>query len=368
MKSIQHITALGISLLMFAACESDLEKMTFDSATAIPATLSVAGSVQDLYTLDPNKGNQDVFTINWTQPEMGYQASVTNILQMDLEGKSFAYAQELRATNENTELSYTATTSDFNSQIQTLLNNYSMETQQVTLEFRLASVISSAADTVFSEVLKLNVLPYEGEAVYPSISVMGAYNNWNFKDQKIYSVQSDNNYAGMIYFNGKAQDGWKFSGAADWSVDNWGAGSDMPAEAGTVTLSAGGGNIVTYSKNSYYVEFDNSTGVLKMTQGYMFWGVVGAHNGWGEGDTKMTLSSDNEGIFLTATLEMDGANTWKIRPDEKWENDKGPGNLAYEGDVKDNGDGNFGVTQGTGSYEIKWYFNKAEQYITVYKK
>ena len=239
-------------------------------------------------------------------------------------------------------------------------------------EFRIASAISVAADTIYSNVIATNITPFVGERQYPSIALRGDYNGWDFNNsQKVYSANEDNNYAGMIYFDGKAQNGWKFCGTEDWSVDNWGVGDGATAEQTPIILANNGSDIKIYSHNSYYFEFNNSTGELKVTWAYDSWGIVGDHNGWGSGDTKMTLASevDNAGVtqyFLTATMDMEAGNTWKIRPDEKWENDRGPGSVELEGDAADNGNGNFRV-DAAGNYTFKWYFNKVTQRLVVTK-
>lgn len=60
------------------------------------------------------------------------------------------------------------------------------------------------------------------------ITLRGSYNGWDFtKSQKVYSVNSDNIYTAMVYFDGKAADGWKFCGTEDWGTDNWGAPESM---------------------------------------------------------------------------------------------------------------------------------------------
>ena len=373
MKLTQYMAALCVPFLALTACETDIDQVVFNPETATPATLSVEGTQQDLYTLDASNASANVFTLNWTAPDMGLQVAVTNALQMDIDGHDFANAQQLVTETERANTSYTAVASDLNAYIQTLLAGYGMETptapeDALTLSFRLISFISSSSsDTLYSDVLNLRVLPYEGEAVYPSISVRGSYNGWNWGNcQKLYSPNDDHVYTGMIYFDGKAQEGWKFCGAEDWSVDNWGIGAEAVTE-GTNILTQGGGDIKVYSHNSYWMEFNNQTGELKVSQAYDSWGIVGNHNGWGSGDTKMTLAMDeNNEACLTATLDMPASNTWKIRPDEKWENDKGPSQLAFEGDVADNGDGNF-IANEAGSYTIKWYFNKVEQKLVVTK-
>lgn len=62
---------------------------------------------------------------------------------------------------------------------------------------------------------------------------------------------------------------------------------------------------------------------------------------------------------------MPAGNKWKIRPEEKWEDDIAPG--AVEGEFEDAGDGNFKVSE-AGNYTIKWYFNKVTPKIIVVKK
>ena len=233
---------------------------------------------------------------------------------------------------------------------------------------RIASSISADAETLYSNVLTLTITPYSMDIQYPKLWVIGDYCGWNHgNSQFLYSANYDDNYAGMIYFDGKAANGWKLTPAGNWDAE-WGMSGTPAAEAPTQTLVASGGaNINVYSHNSYYLEFNAATGELKVSQAYDSWGIVGNHNGWGSGDTKMTLAMDeNNEACLTATLDMPASNTWKIRPDEKWENDKGPSQLAFEGDVADNGDGNF-IANEAGSYTIKWYFNKVEQKLVVTK-
>ena len=49
------------------------------------------------------------------------------------------------------------------------------------------------------------------------------------------------------------------------------------------------------------------------------------------------MKTTNFNINLKATLDMSAGNKWKIRPEEKWEDDIAPG--AVEGEFEDAGDG-----------------------------
>lgn len=242
MKMTKYMAALCLPLLALTACETDREMATFDSTTATPATLSINGTAQDLYTLDASNASVNVFTIDWSKPNFGLQVPVTNVLQMDIDGKNFSNAQVLTTETDVKITSYAVIASNLNANIQTLLNAYGMETpttpeEAVTLNFRLASFITgSASDSLFSEVLNVRVLPYEGEAIYPSLDVVGIDGNWDFAtSQKIYSLESNDTYSGMVYFNSLPDGGWKLA-ASSWDSDkNW--GGDVEAEASTATLT-----------------------------------------------------------------------------------------------------------------------------------
>ena len=368
MKLIKSISASIFALLLCTACESDLDKTVYAPGDAIPAALS---ALNDQYVLQSKDAAKEAFILSWTKPEMGYQASIINSVEMGVKGKNFN-KKEILASSK-TDVKYSITVSELNSKIISLLKKYEMEVEPVAVELRISSSISAAADTLYSNVVSTTITPYDGEPEYPSIALRGGYNGWDFdKSQKVYSVDSDNKYAAMVYFNGKASEGWKFCGSSDWSTDNWGSPEGMTAEQSPVTLVSGnGGNISAYSKNSYYLEFNNSTGELKVSKAYNSWGIVGDYNSWGSGgkDTAMTLATETDEnnkfqYYLTATVNMAADSKWKIRPEDKWENDIAPG--AVTGEFEDAGDGNFKVST-AGSYTIKWYFNKVTQKVIVTK-
>lgn len=361
-KIVSYISVLGLALA-FNACENDWDKVTYDESQAKAAVLESVGTS---YVLDAQQSDEVVFTMKWSEPNVGYEAAITNNVEMDLAGKDFSGKVVVASLGKGGQ--YAFTHSELNNSLLGLLDNYGMDVEAVDVEFRIASSISDAISALYSNTVTVNVTPFVGERVYPSIAVRGNYNGWDFKSsQKVYSANSDDSYSGMIYFNGQAS-GWKFCEDEGWSI-NWGTGDGATAEQSPITLVVGGGDIAIYSHNSYYFEFDKGTAELKVSKAHDSWGVVGGHNGWGSGDTVMTLGSetDNAGnvqFFLEATLDMDAGNLWKIRPDETWTDDIGPS--AVEGDFIDNGDSNFRVDE-AGNYTIKWYFNKVKQQVVVVK-
>ena len=122
MKLTQYIAALCLPLLALTACETDREMVIFDSTTATPAALSISGAAQDLYVLDASNSSATVLTLNWTAPDLGIQAAVTNTLQMGLEGHGFEDVQPLATITESTITSYDVVASNLNGNIQSILN------------------------------------------------------------------------------------------------------------------------------------------------------------------------------------------------------------------------------------------------------
>ena len=373
MKIFNYLFLAG-ALLAMASCENDMEKLTYHSGEAQAAVLDTPAQTS-LVLEARNEGNV-ALDLTWSKPDFGYEAIVTNNVELDLASNNFSNPRTI-ASGSSTTLEHTITVGDLNSNIINLLADNGIEEDFSTREYqlRIASSISIDADTLYSNVITLTITPYSMDVQYPKLWVVGKYCDWNHgNSQFLYSANFDDNYAGMIYFNGLANvEGWKLTPAGDWNNGEWGMSGTPAAEAPTQTLvTSGGGNITTYSHNSYYIEFNTSTCELKVSQGRDFWGVIGINGKWGDNDdiemTYEAASDSNEGHNLTAVVEVTNGDTFKIRPDHAWDGEINADNIAFEGDVaKNDGDNNLKLTAGNGSYTIKWYFNKVEQKLVVTK-
>lgn len=366
MKRFKYIILSGLALIIMSACDSDLDQLQYDAEGAKPATLA---SIEESYVLDAQNSDKTAISFTWEKPVVNYDASITTTLQMDLAGNNFQTPVVLAATK--TEQKYEANTAELNALLMKLIDDRELEFGPLGLEFRLSSSISTAAAALLSNVVSTTVTPFSGEKEYPQVWVIGDFCGWSHDNsQFLYSANDDTNYAGMIYFDGKAANGWKLCAAANWD-ENWGAGKDVPDEAASLVLAPGGDNLGCYKHMSYWVEFDKATATLKVSKPHDSWGVVGEHNSWGgTPDVAMTLASETDQAgkrqyYLTATLDLEAGKGWKIRPDNAWGDDKGPGQLKYEDNLSDEG-GNF-VVKESGNYTVKWYFNKVEQRIQVVK-
>ena len=356
---------IAAAITVLTACDSNLEKVHYDESLSVAAQLA---PLAPAYVLDPQNSDGTAIEFRWAPPQINYPASITTDLQMDLEVNGFKDALTLASTK--TDSTYTITVGDLNAAIMRLLANSGKEVAALLVSFRLVSTLSSDVAPLVSNVVTTSITPYAGEREYPQLWVIGDYCGWNHaSSQYLYSAKEDDNYAAMIYFDGKAQNGWKLTPEANWNSD-WGGEGTLPAEASTLILVPSGENLTNYSKTSYYVEFNTATATLKMSQGHDSWGIVGAFNNWGDmPDTVMTLASESESgkrqYYLTATLALKAGEGWKIRPDNEWTDDRGPSNLKYEGVSAS--DGNFVVSE-DGTYTIRWYFNKVEERLSVTKE
>lgn len=375
MKIVKHISAICLSLLIFSACDSDLDKVYYNESEVVPAVLS---GVADTYVLDAKKAQTTAIEFKWTNPQAGYAAQITNSLQMDLKGKNFGKAITLYSSTD--EGPYDITTLDLNSKIMKLFQSYEMEVtvEPYDFEFRIASSISDAIAPFYSNVESARITPFIGEPEYPKVYLPGAYCGWgdpndSFKQcQLLFSANDDGVYEGWVVFGNQAKDGWKISPEASWTT-SWGTDNATEKNPASITLATGTGNITCYDKYSYKFSFNKTTLELSTKASVDAWGIAGTHNDWGKAaaDTPMTLTFESEvtgnrAYYLTATLDLKANDAWKIRADSKWDNSFGTNDV--EGEFEEAGsDNNFKVSE-DGTYIIKLYFNRVKAKLIVTKQ
>ncbi len=372
MKNILKYISVLSAAFMTVACTADFDKVVYDPANATPAELT---ELESSYVLIAEDEKEVAIAFEWSEPDFGYSAAATNNLEFDVEGKEFASAVTLTSINLGGK--YEITTKDLNSQIMGLLANYDMEVAEASFEFRVVSTIAESVAPLYSNVVKSTITPYEGERVYPLIYLVGDYNGWSHAvNQYLYSVDDNGIYSGFVAFGGKSANGWKITGIAGWDDNcNWGPEADdtyTEAEQTPITLISSGGskNLTIYKKDYYDFTFNTETLELTVNASYDTWGVVGQYNDWGgSADTPFTLATEvnaagGTDYYLTATVDLVANEGWKIRPDNAWGSDRGPG--SFTGGEPAGADGNFFVEE-SGKYAIRWYFNKVDQRLETVK-
>lgn len=358
MKLTNYISICGIALGLLSACDSDLEKVTYDQGAMKPAVLQ---EIASSYTLKAEKAEETAIIFQWSKPEVGYQAAVANSVEIALAGNEFENSSVLASGTGNEKVNVTVVT--LNKAVLKLLNNV-IPAEPVDVEIRVFSSISDAASPFISNVVKTKVAPYSMD---PSIAVRGSYSSWDFgKSQRVYSKNKNHDYEGMIYFGeGKAAGGWKLSLADDWGKGQWGY-STGANEAPEITLIASGGDIKNYSKTSYYVKFNDESSSLQMTKGHDSWGIN--VQGTSSEDAKLTLSISTANSVvthaLTATVDLKAGDHWRIRPDNAETDAVKPSDVEHAISVE----GDYFKVEEDGTYIVTWVFNKVTPQLSIKKQ
>lgn len=313
---MRNIPLLAASVMMLLACDSDLETVTYNDETAVPASIEALPAEIDLQTTE-------TFHLTWTAPELGYDAEVTNTIEMDLTGKGFA-ENKVTLTSVKGGKEYAVDAATFNSRVMSLLEAYDMEVGKVRLDLRIVSSISEAAEPLYSNVVTTDVTPYTTEREYPKIWVIGDYCGWSHDNsQFLYSFSDDDEYQGIVDFEDKAANGFKITGVAGWDDPyNWGTdGSSQTAESPVIQLISGSSsaNIECYGSRFYHFTFNTSTLGLVRDWAFGTLSVVGDAgsqiSGWGGSELDMTFNKATQ-CFEADVQLADGEI--KFRTDHDW--------------------------------------------------
>lgn len=363
MKAIKYLFMFTLLLGSLVSCDSDLEKITVNTDEAVVGALKADATT---IVMDVQQREEVVVKLTWDKAD--YKAPVAPVyeVQMDLKGKDFA---NKIVVSSSRDLEKSVVAKDLNGYLINLRKAYpdDVEANQVSMlnvEMRLAVSFSTAAKTLYSKVLAFQITPFLDEA--PKIYIVGDYCSWNHGNaQNLYSPDFSDVYKGMIFFDGKAANGFKVCAKSDWSGINWGEEISSAGDVLVLDPDGGAGNITSLTKSWYEFEFNKATAELKVVNSYDQWALVGSLTGWGGSpDKAMTLARDEKGAYMTATLDFPANTEFKFRADSDWAHNLGPNEiLKGEGFTKG---GNFEVAE-AGNYTVKWYFNKTEQELYVIK-
>ncbi|MET3112336.1 hypothetical protein AAKU52_000047 [Pedobacter sp. CG_S7] len=324
MKSfIIKAVALGLMTMGLWSCKKDETKIIATSGKGGTITASVA-----TVALDKSMLNSNVITLNFSNADFGYQAAVSNTLQLAIKGKNFQTTKDFVLPAN--VVSKTFNGLDFNNLLLSLNLPF---TEATAVEVRLKSVISNAVAPVYSNVLTLNAKPFPLTAW---IYVPGAYQGWSPETaDSLVSLTGNGIYTGIIGFT-EGNLAFKITPAKKWD----GAYGD----AGTGKLSTTGGDLKAPGVGAYLIVADLNANTITYTK--IVYGIIGdaTAKGW-DGDTDMTYA---KGAWSVSTNLSVGA--MKFRKDHAWEvNYGGSGGNAEAGgaDIKITTAGSYTVTLNT---------------------
>lgn len=326
--------ALGLITLGLWSCKKEETKVVASSGT--PGTLM--SSVSTL-VLDKEMLNTDVIKLDLTNASFGYQAGITNTLQLAVKGTDFKTPKDIAL--EANVLSKVFKGMDFNNLLLALNLPF---TENSDVELRIKSSISSAVAPVYSNVLTLSARPFP---LTTWIYVPGAYQGWNPQTaDSLISLTGNGEFKGVIGFTpGNLE--FKITPAKKWDIayGDAGAGKISPTSSDNFKAPAAG---------AFQLFVDLNKNEIELTP--IVFALIGdaTPKGW-DGDTDMTYE---HGVWtVTADLKV---GEMKFRQDHKWDVNYG----GSGGDAVFNG-GNIKVTV-AGSYTVTFDVNNLK--YTLVKK
>lgn len=334
----------SIGLLMLSACNKSGELVKSNGGKAGALTATATTLVLDKTQVNNTTAN--AITFNFTAPDFGYAASVTNTLQIDVPSDNWAAPTSFTLTNR----SYTQgfSTPAFNALL-LKLNLPAGQASQVNV--RIASSISTYQAPTYSNVLSLTVTPFN---LTSWVYVPGAYEGWGnpgAQEDSLVSVTGNGVYVGIINFT---------AGNNQFlivPVKNWSNKWATSASAGTGTSVTypvtynGSNNFYAPSTAGYYlVTFNTNSNTLTVVPADYYSITGSAVQGWGV-DTPMKFINDGSNTWLATNVPMTAAE-YKFRQDDAWTNSWGPGATAGTAVSSGaTGDGNFQVAA-AGNYNL----------------
>lgn len=319
---------------LLVACDNQ-NLTVLDSTASTTVSLSASDVILSL-----NDTGKDVLTVNWTEPNFGFNAAPNYqiiLTYADNSPKIINVGNTLSKTFESVELNG----------ILLGLNLNPDEVSQVSIEVK---AILSATSEIVSNTVPLTATAYPDKLNLSTIwGVVGSAttNGWNGPDMPFY-ITSDPNV--IVAYVTLTDGEIKFRTNNAWDLNYGDNGADG-------TLEQDGANIAV-TAGTYKISFNTNT--LTYTIEPYTWGLVGSAtpNGWNGPDVKLNYDPDYDD-WTTITTLTDGEI--KFRLNNAWNgNDWGDAN----GDniIDQAANNNIVVTAGT--YLVKVNFNTGRYSLT----
>jgi starch-binding outer membrane protein SusE/F len=338
-KVISKFLAFGsIGLLMLSACKKDGALITSNGGKA--GELSATSTNLEL---DKTKLNDTTKIINFsfTAPNFGYNAAVSNSIQIDSAGDNWVKPITVSLTNRIYSQGYS--TADFNAMMLKLNLPAGVASK---INIRVVHSLSSYVTPTYSNVLTITVYvpgAYEG-STWPNPGPM---------EDSLVSVTGNGIYVGIINFPSGANQ-FLVTPKKNWD-NKWATSAPATNPSGTsVTYPVvynGPNNFTAPVAPGYYLITLNTNDNTMSIVPADYYSITGsAVAGWGV-DTPMKYINDGNGNWVANNVAM-SANEFKFRQDDQWTNSWGPGAAAGTAVSSGaTGDGNF-VVSTAGNYNF----------------
>lgn len=327
MKKILNKSIYLLSFfLIFVACDdTEITELNPEANTVISVS-------NQTLILTEGTADEDVLTVNWTQPDFGFDSAATYKVQIDFSGGDFSSPQSV---NASTNLSKTFTGVELNGKLLALgLDPNVASNVDIRVETKLSNFKYN-----YSDPISLNVTPYPALVdLSTTWGIVGdaTPNAWDGPDVPFYKTSQENVFAAYI----TVIDGFiKFRENNDWTVNYGDTGGDLSLEAG--------GSDIAVTAGTYLITFDlaNLEYTIADASSEDVWGLVGSAtpNTWDGPDWPFYPAGND--IYVSYITLADGLIKFRLNND--W--GLNYGDTGIDGSL-DNGGDDIAVT--AGSYKI----------------
>ncbi|MDB5087370.1 MAG: hypothetical protein JWR09_1364 [Mucilaginibacter sp.] len=309
-KVLTKFLALSsIGLLMLSACKKDGSLVTTNGGK--PGALSASATT---LVLDKTKltDTSKVMTFTFTQPDFGYNAAVTNTLQIDAVGDNWAKPASATIGIKKGVQGYS--TADFNTLL-LKLNLVGGVTSQV--QVRVQHSLGAGSTPIYSNVLSLTVTPFN---LTSFLYTVGSFQGWTQNNMdSLISATSNGIYTGVINFTAGNRDFLVVP--VRGSYDNKYATNDpVNTTSSTVTVGAPNNFFAPATPGFYIVTLNVNTKTISFAPATEYYSIIGSITPGGDFSTDVDLKYVNNG---DATETWEGtftfpAGTFKFRRSHDW--------------------------------------------------
>ncbi len=321
----RFLLVTGLSLFLLSSCKKDDNLIQATSGTPAVLTASTPNLV-----LTKNIATNAAINFNWSNANYGYNAAITNVLQIDVKGNNFSKPKEIATTTAYKNYNVI----DFNS----ILLGLGLPTGvNSIIETRVKSSISSNIAPIYSNVVSVTVNPY---ALTSFVYVPGDYQGWSPSTaDSLISATSNGIYTGVINYPAGGSFQFKVTPAKNWNI--------AYGYASATTISTSGGNLYVPNAGSFQVTIDLNANTWSTTP--LLWSVIGdaTPGGWGS-DTDLKYNNGTQ--TWSAVVPLIGGKAIKFRKNHDWGTNYGsvttPGTLdqANNNNIAVGATGNYLIT------------------------
>ena len=336
---IKLLALSGIAIMLMPACKKNDLQVTSNGGQG--GTLSSSAGTTLVLNKAKVADTTKVITFSFTNANYGYNAAITNTLQIDVASDN--WKKPTSFTLNAKQLSQGFSTYDFDNLLLKLNLPGGVASQ---VQVRVAQAVSSTV-TTYTNVLTMTVTPFN---LTSFLYVPGAYQGWNpATADSLISATSNGIYSGIVNFTAGNLD-FKITPAKVWT-HSYGSTNN------STIVYDGGNNITAPGAGQYIVTVNTNTNTITF-QAANFFSIIGdGAIDWGT-DVPMKYVNDGNGNWVVTTaLKSSGA--FKVRRNNDWTWSWGIPKANTEGagvpnTLNDSSNDNITVSA-NGTYKVTFY-------------